>query len=438
MKLYQQFKGQLNDSFDIVERKIQKEDKCAYIFFLSSLSDNQLMEKLCEGFIESLWQHSSFAIFPCAIEECNQLNVALDALMSGQSIVINEQTIYLVETRSYPSRNSAEPINEQSIRGAHDGFVENIIFNVGLLRRRIRDPRLIIRIKKMGTHSRRDIVYAYLDGCVNDIILNDFEQRLLSHEQLDCINEHDFISLLYKKTLNPYPCVRYSERPDICSLHLSQGYIVVLVDNCPCGIILPTTMIELLSQMEEYTQTLFSANFTRIIRICGVLFSIYLLPLWCALLIDQNPTMLKLPMLEIRLFTFAFQVLFADIVIEWLRQALIHTPNILAGMMSLIAVFVLGEMAIEQGAYTQEILIMIALVNIGNALTPGYELSMANKITRILLVICSLIAGQIGFIVGVLLHLYVLLHAGLNVPYLYPILPFSFHECLRIINGGKQ
>ena len=317
-------------------------------------------------------------------------------------------------------------------------FVENIILNVGLLRRRIRDPKLHIEIFKMGSISRRDIVYAYIEGNVNEAILTDFKQRLKKHEHTDCINEHDFVALLYDKTLNPYPHVRYSERPDICSVHLMQGYLVVLVDNCPCGIIMPTTYFELLSQMEEFTQTLFTANFTRIIRLSGVLFSIYLLPLWCALLIDKNPTMLNLPMLDIHLYTFAFQVLFADIVIEWLRQALIHTPSILSGIMSLIAVFVLGEMAIEQGAYTQEVLIMIALVNIGNALTPGYELSMAKKKSRMLLVIAALCAGQLGFLIGVLLHIYVLIHAGASIPYLYPLFPFSLKECVRILKSGKR
>ena len=438
MNRYQDIKSRLNDSFDIIERKISHQNQQAYVFFLSSLSDNQLLEHLCEGLTLSIWQNKHFAIFPCAIEICDDVTQAISALFSGQCIVLIENVIYLVETRSYPSRSNAEPINEQSIRGAHDGFVENIILNVGLLRRRIRDPRLMIQIKKIGSLSRCDVVYAYLEGKVKPSILQDFESRLAINEHIDCINAHDFVALMYCKTLNPYPCVRYSERPDICALHLMQGYLIVMLDNSPYAIIMPTTFIEQMSQMEEYTQTLCTANFTRCIRFLGVLFSLYLLPLWCALLIDRNPTMLKLPMLEIKLYTFAFQVLFADIVIEWLRQALIHTPNILSGIMSLIAVFVLGEMAIEQGAYTQEVLIMIALVNIGNALTPGYELSMANKITRILLVIASLFAGQIGFLIGVLLHIYILLHAGLNIPYLYPLLPFSFHECLRILKGGKE
>ena len=438
MNRYQQIKEHLNESFDIIERVICNQHQQAYVFFLSSLSDNQLLERLCEGLTLSIWQNKNFAIFPCAMEECNSVTQAISALLSGQCIVLIDEVIYLVETRSYPSRSSAEPMNEQSIRGAHDGFVENIIFNVGLLRRRIRDPRLMIQIKKIGSLSRCDIVYAYLEGKVNPYILKDFEMRLASNEQVDCMNAHDFVALIYRKTLNPYPCVRYSERADLCALHLMQGYLIVMVDNSPYAIIMPTTLIEQMSQMEEFTQTLCTANFTRIIRYCGVLFSVYLLPLWCALLVDKNPTMLKLPMLEIQLYTFAFQVLFADVVIEWLRQALIHTPNLLSGIMSLIAVFVLGEMAIEQGAYTQEVLIMIALVNIGNALTPGYELSMANKISRILLVIVSLWAGQIGFLIGVLVHLYILLHAGLNIPYLYPLLPFSFHECLRILKGGKE
>ena len=117
-------------------------------------------------------------------------------------------------------------------------------------------------------------------------------------DDAEILNERNLVEELYGKTLNPYPHVRYSERPDVCATHLLQGYLLVFVDNSPSIIILPTTFFEQIKQVEEYTQTTLVAFFTRIIRIIGILFSLYLLPLWVALMMDQNPTMLKIPIQE--------------------------------------------------------------------------------------------------------------------------------------------
>ena len=153
-------------------------------------------------------------------------------------------------------------------------------------------------------------------------------------------------------------------------------------------------------------------------------------------MLDQNPTMLKIPIQEVRLFAFAIQVLIADIAVEWIRQSLIHTPSILSSIMSFIAVFLLGDMAISLGAYSEEILIMVAACNIGNLLTPSYELSMANKVFRIMSTMITLVLGSPGFCISVVIHISILLSTKtIKYPYLYPFIPFSYKECKRLLFG---
>lgn len=168
--------------------------------------------------------------------------------------------------------------------------------NVGLIRRRIRDPRLSVIMHKEGVKTRTDVAYVYIKHLVDPDVLNDFETRMKQLSETEILSERNLVEQLYGKTLNPYPHVRYTERPDICAIHLLQGYLVALVDNAPTAVILPTTFFEQTKQIEEYTQTTIVASFTRILRLIGILFSLYLLPLWIALVIDQNPTMLHLPM----------------------------------------------------------------------------------------------------------------------------------------------
>lgn len=148
----------------------------------------------------------------------------------------------------------------------------------------------------------------------------------------------------------------------------------------------------------------------RAIRLAGVFCSIYLLPLWMVLVMQHNPTRLNLPLPEIPgPITFGVQVLIADLLIEWIRLSLIHSPLMLSSLLGIVAVFVLGDAPIAYGAYTQEILIMTAIVNIGNFVTAGYELSMANKIVRLALIVLVVIGGYPGFLIGILIHLILLL-----------------------------
>lgn len=435
---YQEIKEQLASSFDVVYRSITIDGKHAYLIFLSSLSDPSLLSDLVEGFVITASNGLAITFYPGAVTTLYKQQEALVNMLSGQCLVLLEDSdaYYCIETRSYPSRQNGEPSVEKSVRGAHDGFVENIIFNVGLVRRRIRDPQLCVKIAKKGIKTKTDIAYLYLEKLVDVDVLEDFEHRLRDMQECEIINERNLCESLYGKTWNPYPHVRYSERPDICAIHLLQGYVIVLCDNSPSAMILPTTFFEQTKQMEEYTQTTLVALFTRMLRLIGIAFSLYLLPLWIALVVDQNPTMLQLPMHDIRLYEFGFQIIFADVVVEWLRQSLIHTPTVLSGIMSFVAVFVLGDMAVELGAYTKEILIMIALCNIGNLLTPSYELSLANKLFRILIGLCALCFGTSGFCFAVLVHISVLLSTKtIKYPYLYPFIPFSWKEFKRIWLG---
>lgn len=430
----------ISDSFDVVYRHVDIKEHHCVLVFLSSLTDSALISDIVQSIVITAKSEVKLTFYPGSVEPQNDLHKAITAMLSGQCLVLVDgaDEVYCVETRRYPSRSTAEPSVEKSVRGAHDGFVENIILNVGLIRRRIRDPRLRIVANKEGVKTRTDIVYVYIEHLVDPDILADFEHRLTTLDETEILSERNLCEELYGKTLNPYPHVRYSERPDICAIHLLQGYLVAMVDNSPSAMIIPTTFFEQTKQIEEYTQTTLIATFTRIIRLIGILFSLYLLPLWIALVVDHNPTLLQLPLEEnVKLLEFGFQIIFADIVVEWIRQSLIHTPTILSSIMSFIAVFVLGDMAVGFGVYTNEILIMIALCNIGNLLTPSYELSLANKAFRIIIGILALFFGQAGFCIGILLHVVILLSTKtIKFPYLYPIIPFSYKEFKKILFGS--
>ncbi|MEG2409447.1 MAG: spore germination protein [Erysipelotrichaceae bacterium] len=439
-KKIEHMKQVIAPSFDVVYRSITIREIRAYVIYLSSLSDGSLISDVIESIVITSAKTLELTFYPGSVDATNLEDKAILQILSGQCIVIVDQDAqyYCIETRHYPSRSTSEPQVEKSVRGAHDGFVENIILNVGLIRRRIRDPKLHIILNKEGVKTRTDIAYLYIDSLVDQEILNDFESRLLHLAQIEILSERNLCELLYGKTLNPYPHVRYSERPDICSIHILQGYLIVLVDNAPSAMIIPTTFFEQTKQIEEYTQTSVIATFTRIIRFSGILFSLYLLPLWITLVVTHNETMLHIPIqAKTNLFEFGFQIIFIDIIVEWIRQSLIHTPSILSSIMSFVAIFVLGDMAIKLGAYTEAILIIVALCNIGNLLTPSYELALANKFFRILMSLLALFLGLPGLCIGIIFHVVVLMSTkSIKFPYLYPFIPLSFKEVYKLLFGN--
>lgn len=419
------------ESFDIVKHDVVLKNHNIFMIFLSSLTSSQSITSIIEGFLFSESQEP-LCFFNGSSTKINKYEDAVFLLLSGQCIVCIENEVFALETRSYPTRGIDHPNIEKSIRGSHDSFSENILFNVGLIRRRIRNENLIIELSQEGDLTLNDIAICYHSKKVNQTLLKDLKKKMKENIDIEINNERNLVEVLYGKTLNPYPHVRYSERPDICAIHLLQGNIIILVDNMPSAMILPTTYFEQLQQIEEYTQTPLVAFFTRIIRFLGVLFSVYLLPFMLMCMITNQPFIKNDTNMNIGFI--AFQVILCEILIEWIRQSFLYAPNLINSMMGFLVVFVLGDFGIEMGAYTKEILLLVALSNLSNFLTPSYEIALANKIMRIFISIFTLLFGVVGFSLGVLFHFLLLLNTNTMIyPYLYPIYPIDLKEIKRLL-----
>ena len=429
---------QATDCFDLTIRSVNVNDRQCLLVFVGGVTGTTSIEPVVESLV---FDKGNLAFFPATVTQAGSLEDALDKILQGQTLVILEGSAYafIVDTRSYPTRGPSEPTVEKSVRGARDGFIEHIMLDLGMVRRRIRDPKLVTKAYQKGSRTKTDIFVLYISDLIHPSILHDFQNRI-DHlpANAEVTSERQLCELMYGQTWNPYPHVRYTERPDIAAIHLLQGSLIILVDNCPSAVILPTTFFEQTKQIEEYTQTPAISLVMRAIRLAGVFCSIYLLPLWMVLVMQQNPTRLNLPLPEIPgPITFGVQVLIADLLIEWIRLSLIHSPLMLSSLLGIVAVFVLGDAPIAYGAYTQEILIMTAIVNIGNFVTAGYELSMANKIVRLALIVMVVIGGYRGFLIGILIHLILLLQTQVGpFPYLYPLIPFNGKEFKRLFLGN--
>lgn len=428
----------IHGGFDISYREISVENNKYFLCFLNSLCDSKLMSELIKGLYIGSSCNDIVSMYPSSIVECQFIEQGITPILSGQCLLLYLEKIFLIEVRQYPNKASNEAQNEQSIRGSHDGFVENIIMNVGLLRRRIRDPKLQVKLLQVGQKSKTDIAYLYIEDSVDINVLIDFKKRFNKMNPVEVIYERTICDALYGKSYNPYPYIRFSERPDICAIHLLQGYIILLVDNSFTAIIIPTTFFELTKQIEEYTQTSLVALLIRCVRLLAIFLSIYFLPFYLLVQTTNNPTTFSIPIMEqMSKELLLFQVLVIEIIIEWIRLSFIHTPQSISGIMSFLFVFLLGESAINMNLYTDVILVFVVLCNICNFVTPNYELSLANKTFRILISISTILFGLIGFSVSILFHYFILMQTKtIHTSYLYPIIPFDYKEIKRLLLGS--
>ncbi|MDC3413101.1 spore germination protein [Aquibacillus sp. 3ASR75-11] len=436
-------------SFDVGFREITIFKKKVHLYYLTGLCDTSVIVQIIKKLVSINDQERNTSKLPEVIEnrlvhqqvdKVKNMDEVVDQLLSGLIVVFidGDSEAYIIDVRKYPGRAPEEPDTEKVVRGSRDGFTENIIENTALTRRRIRDERLRNEILKVGERSKTDICISYIQDIADDGLIKVIKKELENIE-IDGIAMADKTveEFLVKQRFNPFPMVRYTERPDIAATHLFEGHVLIMVDTSPSMIITPTTYFHHVQHAQEYRQSPMIGSFVRWIRFIGILASVFLLPMW--LLFVMEPTLLPSGLEfigpneqgNIPIFV---QILLADIGVEFLRMAAIHTPTALSTAMGLIAAVLIGQIAIDVGLFSPEVILYVSISAIGSFATPSYELSMANKISRMLLVLITAMFGVEGLTVGFTLYILGLSHTkSLNTPFLWPFIPFNLNALVQIL-----
>ncbi|WP_461201784.1 spore germination protein [Anoxybacillus sp. TBDG-1] len=436
-------------SFDLGVRKLHILKTDVHLYYCNGLCDTQYIIELLEMLIQindrerqptKLLEIIENRLVHQQVNPVKSLDEAVDFLLTGLILLFidGETEAFAVDVRSYPGRSPEEPDTEKVVRGARDGYVENIVVNTALTRRRIRDERLRFEMMQVGERSKTDICIAYIQD-VADPGLVELIKKELNEIQIDGLTMADktIEEFLVKQGYNPYPLVRYTERPDVAATHLLEGHVIIMVDTSPSVIITPTTYFHHVQHAEEYRQSPAVGTFVRWVRFLGIFASLFLLPLWFLFVLDPSLLPEKLAYIgpnektNIPIFV---QLLIADIGIEFLRMAAIHTPTPLSTAMGLIAAALIGQIAIDVGLFVPEVILYVSIAAIGSFATPSYELSIANKIFRLLFLVVIALFGVPGFMIGVTVFLLFLANIrSLNTPYLWPFIPFDPGAFMQII-----
>ncbi|THE15021.1 spore germination protein [Bacillus timonensis] len=436
-------------NFDIGVRKFKILNKEVHLYFLNGLCDTAFIVQILEEIVNiNDNEKNSYRAFNIIenrlvhqqVSTIKNLDEAVDTILSGLILFLveGEDSGLAVDVRSYPGRTPQEPDTEKVIRGARDGYVENIIVNCALTRRRIRDERLRNEIMQVGERSKTDICISYIQD-VADPNLVKIIKKELSKIDVDGLTMADktIEEFIVHQGFNPYPLVRYTERPDVAATHLLEGHVVIMVDTSPSVIITPTTMFHHVQHAEEYRQAPAVGTLLRWTRFVGIIASIFLLPLWFLLVLEPDMIPKAIDYIgpnEKSNIPIVIQIFLADMGIEFLRMAAIHTPTPLSTAMGLIAAALIGQIAIDVGLFGPEVILYVAIAAVGIFATPSYELSAANKIARLFLLVLVAIFKVPGFIIGCTIYFLFLANIrSLNTPYLWPFLPFNAKALLQIV-----
>jgi stage V sporulation protein AF len=439
----------LGVSFDFGVRKLKILKKDVHFYWITGLCDTQFIIETVEELVRindheklstDLFKIVENRLVNQSVSPIKTLDEMVTQVLSGLIVVVVEgaNTALAVDVRSYPGRSPQEPDTEKVVRGSRDGFVENIVINTALTRRRIRDERLRFEILKVGERSKTDVAIGYINDIADPDLVNILRKELKSIK-IDGIPMADktIEEFILKQGFNPYPLVRYTERADVAAAHLLEGHVVIYVDTSPSVIIAPTTYFHHVQHAEEFREAPVMGTFVRWSRFLGILTSIFLLPLWLLFVLEPSLLPERISFIgpnEQTNIPIVMQILLADFGLEFLKIAAIHTPTPLSTAMGLIAAVLIGQIAIEVGLFVPEVILYVAVAGIGTFTTPSYELSVANKIGRITLLILVAIFHTPGFVIGsTLLFIHLVTTRTLNTPYFWPFLPFEPKGFLQII-----
>jgi stage V sporulation protein AF len=447
-------KLKVDDNFDVVYRVLKIGGRQACLYFIDGFTKDDTLLKLLlamagVGEDDMPQDAHDFSKRYIPYGEVGLLKDSEDMiiqLLSGVPCLFIDGygDCITIDCRTYPARGVEEPDKDKVMRGSRDGFVETLISNTALIRRRIRDPELTMKYMSAGKSSHTDIVVCYMEGRVDKQLLGLIQERINGLE-VDALtmNQESLAECLFPyKWFNPFPKFKFSERPDTAAASLLEGNIIILVDNSPSVMILPSSVFDIIEEADDYYFPPITGTYLRLTRMTISILSLMLTPTW--LMFMNYPHLIPDWLEFIRLsdpthVPLIWQLLILEFAIDGLRLAAVNTPSMLTTPLSVIAGIVLGEYAVKSGWFNSETMLYMAFVTIANYSQASFELGYAMKFMRIIILILTASLGLWGYVAGTVFTICTIVFnrtiAGKS--YIYPLIPFRWNELKKRFFRGR-
>ncbi len=442
----------IGTSFDLITRDLFLGSTKAFWLGINGFCQNSSIQKIFSDLqnpvymedttVENIQKYMNSKIGYAQVELATDWNVILKNLLSGPSVLIIDgfSEAIILDARQYPNRSIEEPDTEKVTQGARDGFVETVLFNTNLIRRRIRNPKLTFEMHSIGSDSKTDVAVAYVNGLVDDDLLEHLNQILSSLKITSLtMGVKSLEELIVKKRwYNPLPCMQITERPDVACSYLMEGHLLVLVDNSPTALILPCTIFQFTQSPEDYYKNPTVSNYSRLIRFVCILTSLFLMPVFLLIGAYLPRVSDKLNLLStgsvgsVQLFGY---VIFIEVGLDLFKYSSAHSSSKFSGSLSIVGGLILSDVAISLNWASLEVIFYAAITLLTTLALPSIDFGDALRVYRLLLIFSTGFFGVYGFIIGTVLIIISIITTPTfaHKSYFWPLYPFNWDALKKLL-----
>lgn len=442
----------LGISFDLITRELYLGKTKAFWMGVNGFCKVEILQQIFadlqnptyteDDYVENIALYMNSKLGYAQTSLCSDWNVIIRNLSSGPSVLFIDgfaQAI-IIDVRTYPTRGMEEPDTEKVTRGSRDGFVETLLFNTNLIRRRIRSPKLTFEIQNIGTASQTDVAVAYVGGLAEPELINKIKSAIakLSVTSLT-MGVKSLEELLIKKSwLHPLPSIQSTERPDVACSYLMEGYILLIVDNSPAVMILPCNIFQFTQSPEDYYKSPMVGGYFRLMRFGCIIISLILMPLLLLLgayFPDFSNSINLFSSSDLSPTELIFYIVAVEFILDLFKYSTSLSSSHFSSSLSIIGGLIIGDIAVRLNWASIEVLFYAAVTLLATLSLPSIEFSDGIRVYRLFLIIFTALWGLTGFIAGFLLILISVATTPTfsKLSYLWPLIPFRWSALKKLI-----
>lgn len=430
--------NQLFHSSDLKWRSIRFNQTEGLIVFLESLADLQKIQKEIIQPLEGKSEGNvDEVITSVEITKKSDLNEVPYALIQGNCVLLFEGIVevFIVDVAAVNTRNISEPVNEGVIRGAHDGFIEHLMTNLYLVRKRVENPNLVVRYYQTGKATKTKLALLYMQDLANPDLVKEVDQRIGSITMDITISPGFIAELIEDNPFSLFPQILYTERTDRAAAHLMEGRVVIIADGDPSALILPVTFFAFYQSPDDYHSRWIAGSFVRLLRFVSFIIASLIPALYIAVIgfhpeiLPENLIFSVKSSIDKVPFPPIVEALIMQITLEVLREAGVRLPSRVGQTIGIVGGLVIGDSVVRAGLISYPMVIVVALTAISSFVAPSNEISTATRILGFPLMILAAMFGLIGITFGML---FILIHLckleSFGTPYFSPVMPLRMKD----------